>query len=47
MPGTGWLGFDPSHGILTGNTHFAVASSAILKILCLFLAVYEAVQHRN
>lgn len=29
IPGTGWLGFDPSHGILTGNTHFAVASSAI------------------
>jgi len=29
LPGTGWLGFDPSHGILTGNTHFSVASSAI------------------
>jgi transglutaminase-like putative cysteine protease len=29
IPGTGWLGFDPSHGILTGNTHFAVASSAV------------------
>lgn len=29
MPGTGWLGFDPSHGILTGNTHFSIASSAI------------------
>jgi len=29
IPGTGWLGFDPSHGILTGNTHFPVASSAI------------------
>ena len=29
LPGTGWLGFDPSHGILTGNTHFPVASSAI------------------
>lgn len=29
VPGTGWLGFDPSHGILTGNTHFPVASSAI------------------
>jgi transglutaminase-like putative cysteine protease len=28
IPGTGWLGFDPSHGILTGNTHFSVASSA-------------------
>jgi transglutaminase-like putative cysteine protease len=31
IPGTGWLGFDPSHGILTGNTHFPVASSAIPK----------------
>ncbi len=29
IPGTGWLGFDPSHGMLTGNTHFSVASSAI------------------
>jgi transglutaminase-like putative cysteine protease len=29
IPGIGWLGFDPSHGILTGNTHFPVASSAI------------------
>tara|TARA_R110001592_G_C13186793_1_gene751724 strand:+ start:490 stop:1332 length:843 start_codon:yes stop_codon:yes gene_type:complete len=29
LPGMGWLGFDPSHGILTGNTHFPVASSAI------------------
>lgn len=29
IPGTGWIGFDPSHGILTGNTHFPVAASAI------------------
>lgn len=29
IPGIGWLGFDPSHGILTGNTHFPIASSAI------------------
>lgn len=29
IPGPGWLGFDPSHGILTGSTHFPVASSAI------------------
>lgn len=29
IPGIGWLGCDPSHGILTGNTHFPVASSAI------------------
>jgi hypothetical protein len=28
LPGTGWLGLDPSHGILTGNTHFPIASSA-------------------
>lgn len=28
LPGVGWLGLDPSHGILTGNTHFALASSA-------------------
>ncbi|MDP5229683.1 MAG: transglutaminase family protein [Cellulophaga sp.] len=29
LPGIGWLGLDPSHGILTGNTHFPLASSAI------------------
>ena len=28
LPGAGWLGLDPSHGILTGNTHIPVASSA-------------------
>ena len=28
LPGTGWLGLDPSHGILTGNSHFPIASSA-------------------
>jgi transglutaminase-like putative cysteine protease len=28
LPGTGWIGLDASHGILTGNTHFPVASSA-------------------
>ncbi|OZV68470.1 transglutaminase family protein [Winogradskyella aurantia] len=27
LPGAGWLGVDPSHGILTGNSHFPVASS--------------------
>lgn len=29
IPGIGWLGIDPSHGILTGNTHFPLASSAL------------------
>jgi transglutaminase-like putative cysteine protease len=28
LPGTGWLGLDPSHGVLTGNTHFPIVSSA-------------------
>lgn len=28
LPGIGWLGLDPSHGIFTGNTHFPLASSA-------------------
>lgn len=28
LPGTGWLGLDPSHGILTGNSHFPITSSA-------------------
>ncbi|MBB1334338.1 MULTISPECIES: hypothetical protein [unclassified Pseudoalteromonas] len=31
LPGTGWLGFNPNHGILIGNTHIAVASSAPRK----------------
>jgi transglutaminase-like putative cysteine protease len=31
ITGKGWLGFDPSHGILTGNTYFPVASSAITE----------------
>ncbi|RZS93806.1 transglutaminase family protein [Aquimarina brevivitae] len=28
LPGAGWIGMDPSHGIFTGNTHFPIASSA-------------------
>lgn len=28
LPGTGWLGLDPSHGIFIGNSHFPIASSA-------------------
>lgn len=28
LPGAGWIGLDPSYGILTCNTHFTVASSA-------------------
>jgi transglutaminase-like putative cysteine protease len=28
LPGAGWVGLDPSHGILTGNTHIPVVSSA-------------------
>lgn len=28
LPGAGWFGLDPSHGMLTGNTHFPLASSA-------------------
>lgn len=31
LPGTGWLGLDPSHGIFTGNTHFPIASSAYFE----------------
>lgn len=31
LPGTGWLGLDPSHGILTGNNHFPIASSAYFE----------------
>lgn len=28
LPGGGWLGLDPSHGIVVGNTHFPIASSS-------------------
>lgn len=28
LPGAGWIGFDPSHGIAAGNTHIPVASSS-------------------
>ena len=28
LPGAGWMGFDPSNGIITGHTHIAVASSS-------------------
>lgn len=31
LPGTGWIGLDPSHGMLTGNTHFPIASSAYFE----------------
>ena len=31
IPGIGWLGCDPSHGILTGSTHFPLASSALAE----------------
>lgn len=31
LPGTGWLGLDPSHGVLTGNTHIPIASSAFFE----------------
>jgi transglutaminase-like putative cysteine protease len=40
IPGIGWLGLDPSHGILTGNTHFPIASSALSTIRCQFRAVF-------
>jgi transglutaminase-like putative cysteine protease len=25
LPGTGWKGFDPTSGVVTGNQHIAVA----------------------
>ncbi len=28
LPGAGWIGFDPSNGIVTAHTHIAVASSS-------------------
>ena len=31
LPGAGWIGFDPSHGILTNSYHIPVASSAFYE----------------
>lgn len=31
LPGAGWVGFDPTHGIMTGNTHIPLASSAYFE----------------
>jgi len=28
LPGAGWIGFDPSNGIIAGNTHIPVCSSS-------------------
>jgi transglutaminase-like putative cysteine protease len=28
LPGCGWLGLDPSHGIVATNTHFPIVSSS-------------------
>ncbi len=28
IPGAGWIGFDPSHGIVTGNDHIPIACSS-------------------
>lgn len=28
LPGAGWIGFDPSHGIVAGSTHIPIAASA-------------------
>jgi len=31
LPGAGWIGFDPGHGLATSNAHLAVAKSAIYR----------------
>jgi transglutaminase-like putative cysteine protease len=31
IPGAGWIGFDPSHGMITGCYHIALASSAFYE----------------
>jgi transglutaminase-like putative cysteine protease len=31
LPGAGWIGFDPSHGIMAGNSHIPLASSAYFE----------------
>lgn len=29
LPGAGWIGLDPSNGILTGNSHITISTSAL------------------
>nr|WP_321452936.1 transglutaminase family protein [uncultured Carboxylicivirga sp.] len=31
VPGAGWIGFDPSHGLLAGNYHIPITSSAFFS----------------
>lgn len=31
LPGAGWIGFDPSHGIITSSYHIPLASSAFFE----------------
>jgi len=31
IPGAGWIGFDPSHGIAAGSSHIPVANSAFIE----------------
>lgn len=31
IPGAGWIGFDPSHGISAGSSHIPVANSAFIE----------------
>lgn len=31
LPGAGWLGLDPSHGVFTGNFHLPIASSGFYE----------------
>ena len=31
IPGAGWIGFDPSHGIMAGSRHIPLASSAYFE----------------
>jgi transglutaminase-like putative cysteine protease len=31
LPGAGWIGFDPSHGMITGHYHIPLASSAFYE----------------
>jgi hypothetical protein len=41
IPGIGWLGLDPSHGILTGILIFQLLQVRTSRIRCQFRAVFE------
>ncbi len=45
IPGGGWRGFDPTHGLAVANTHIAVAASALPNYTAPFPGIIEPLAH--